>query len=761
MARQERSTSAGRDAHTQRLWEQYHRAKTVPPSVEWALAWAAKGVPIFPSSKGKAPSTRHGFYDATTDPDRIWRWIDDGHEQFSAAAGHKVLWIDADTDDAKRAKEGKAPTDWGNVHREDVLAGAPIGVDPETCAGHYAFGLPRAWPEPPRTKPHKTDPDFLGYDTNADGVKVTIGANLDRSNCIDWRCWGGYVKLKGPPPDKLPSLPPRLKRQLERAKGLSGRQHKHQKASDRIRSLDEALAHLRDTAPDGRHPALGRAVMPLVRYGLAGREFDPKHEAVQAMAAAYSALVGEERNAESEVHRDFVSAFEEVGGEFLDPSQGKRKRRRKLDIDEAIHELGDQADGEPDMGGATLDARLSQHGIRIRYNQRWLLDEISRHNGPWEPVTDRDEANARLLCGGLNWEDRVWRTLWLNTLLHHQCDPFLQYLEGLPAWDGAKRVDTWLARAFRLTEGELNEAIATWASRHAFLGCVTRTLHPGAKLDVSPVLEGSQDWGKSWHCSSLFPDEVRGAFGDDLNLGGQAKEMLESIQGKAIVEIAEMQGITRAKLDRLKAFLTRTHDSGVRLAYRRNPEVAPRRCIFIGTVNNDGTGVLPNDATGNRRWAVVTLAGRGVQPPQLMPPEERDQYWAEALHRVRAGEDPSFPEHLKPAQAERNEAFRQADTLEALVARLEPKLTEGVTLEAIKRQIGMLGNPKEDGYERTLAQVSDGDSKRLARALTARGWTRKQVRREGDKLRFWYPPAQPEPEPAPEPEPDPYADCPF
>jgi len=49
-----------------------------PPgrAVERALAYAAHGWPVFPCQPGgKQPATRHGFLDATTDPDKItWWW---------------------------------------------------------------------------------------------------------------------------------------------------------------------------------------------------------------------------------------------------------------------------------------------------------------------------------------------------------------------------------------------------------------------------------------------------------------------------------------------------------------------------------------------------------------------------------------------------------------------------------------------------------------------------------------------------------------
>ena len=47
-----------------------------------------------------------------------------------------------------------------------------------------------------------------------------------------------------------------------------------------------------------------------------------------------------------------------------------------------------------------------------------------------------------------------------------------------------------------------------------------------------------------------------------------------------ISEAAEMTGASRADVEAMKAFLSRTDDGAVRRAYRRNPEPSPRRLRY-------------------------------------------------------------------------------------------------------------------------------------------------------------------------------------
>jgi hypothetical protein len=50
-------------------------SKDPDSTLQRALAYASRGWPVFPCQPGgKEPATRHGFHDATTDPDRIRFW---------------------------------------------------------------------------------------------------------------------------------------------------------------------------------------------------------------------------------------------------------------------------------------------------------------------------------------------------------------------------------------------------------------------------------------------------------------------------------------------------------------------------------------------------------------------------------------------------------------------------------------------------------------------------------------------------------------
>jgi hypothetical protein len=65
-------------------------ARTADRVVEQALAYARHGWPVFPCQPGgKQPASRHGFLDATTDPDKItWWWCRHPGANLAIATGH-------------------------------------------------------------------------------------------------------------------------------------------------------------------------------------------------------------------------------------------------------------------------------------------------------------------------------------------------------------------------------------------------------------------------------------------------------------------------------------------------------------------------------------------------------------------------------------------------------------------------------------------------------------------------------------------------
>jgi len=132
-----------------------------------ALALAARGLPVFPLI-GKAPATKRGFLDATTDPGQIRgrRWAGVGVRTGTPLpSGDLLLVIDLDLDKP------------GIVCGPDAAAILRPHLPPTAAAETGSGGL------------------HLYYRTPAEG-SPTIGARIVCEGITlgaDWRCRGGYV----------------------------------------------------------------------------------------------------------------------------------------------------------------------------------------------------------------------------------------------------------------------------------------------------------------------------------------------------------------------------------------------------------------------------------------------------------------------------------------------------------------------------------------------------------------------------------------
>ena len=380
---------------------------------------------------------------------------------------------------------------------------------------------------------------------------------------------------------------------------------------------------------------------------------------------------------------------------------------------------------------------------RVRYNLRTSNIEIEVSppvgSGGWKSIHDRNTAwlrdliakncvyrlgnggEARLSYGIDSFQDC------LNVLAAtREVDPFIEWLEKLPHWDGESRIDTLLCDLF----GAAETPLVQWASRYLCLGAVQRSYQPGCKLDEIVVLIAPQGRGKSTVLAELLPPEHPEFFSDSLKFDGRTKEMTEALLGRVIVEAGEMAGVGRADLASLKAFITRRDDGSVRLAYRRNPEPMPRRCVIVGSV--DRPECLPNDPAGLRRFVPVILP-HGCHVEKVIPPI-REQLWAEALDRYQKGERANLPRDLIPTAAAVAEEHRTRNTiLEDAIASADLTSPDGHPLGQIAEIIGIASTGEG-------ARLSRTQQMQLATGLTTAGFQSTRTRRDGRQVTVWTSP---------------------
>jgi hypothetical protein len=232
--------------------------------------------------------------------------------------------------------------------------------------------------------------------------------------------------------------------------------------------------------------------------------------------------------------------------------------------------------------------------------------------------------------------------------------PVLDYLESLKPWDGTPRLDTWLTTYAGATDSEYVRAVGALP----LIAAVRRVRQPfGVKFDELLVLYGPQGPGKSKLLAALCPKPEW--FTDGLSLGDDPKRAIENSRGIWISEIPELQGTSR-EIEKIKAYLSRSVDGPVRLAYAHLPVRVPRQFVNFGSTNVE---FFLKDPTGNRRFWPVTV--RTMHPELLI--RDRDQLWAEAAIRESQSASIHLPEALWSIAAQAQEAHLDQDPWEELL----------------------------------------------------------------------------------------------
>jgi predicted P-loop ATPase len=328
------------------------------------------------------------------------------------------------------------------------------------------------------------------------------------------------------------------------------------------------------------------------------------------------------------------------------------------------------------------------HRVVIREAPPWGASVVDAR------VTDQDESKTRVwfqredLKLGVGDIGRAIQAVAKDHCFHQ----VREYLEGVK-WDGTPRIDHWLTTYFHAEDTQYIRAIGP---RYLTSG-VARIYDPGCKVDYTAVFEGPQGKLKSETLRALA---VRDAwFMDRLSHVGGKDAMIE-VAGKWIIELAELDALTRAADSAIKAFLTKRFDD-FRPPWGKHAINQPRQCIFAGTINPPIGGYL-TDPTGARRiWPVacegdIDLAG---------VTRDRDQLWAEAVVRFKAAatwwlETPD----LEALAAIEQDARYKIDVWQETVEKWLDGRKDTSVAEVLKGALGI--NPKDSNAQTAMNRVA-------------------------------------------------------
>jgi predicted P-loop ATPase len=398
------------------------------------------------------------------------------------------------------------------------------------------------------------------------------------------------------------------------------------------------------------------------------------------------------------------------------------------------------ADGE--SPNWTADIKFDAKGVVRPILANLIL--FLRQHAAWKGVLAFDEFNNRVVMRQRPpWGEEIADTAWTD---HHESlvrvwfqnediaanqgdvgravqaaarsksfHPVRDYFDAL-AWDDTPRLDTWVSVYLHADDSEYARAIAP----RFLISAVARIYQPGAKVDHMLVLEGPQGKQKSEALRTLAIKDAW--FTDRLSHVGSKDANLETA-GVLLIEIAEMDALTRASPSAMKRFLTHRQDRFCP-PYGKHPVSLPRQCVFAGSINPVVGGYL-KDPTGARRFWPVTCHGvidrTGLE-------RDRDQLWAEAIMRFRAGakwwlETPELEALATVEQAAR----MRTDTWKEPIVKWLGKRKDTSVADVLKHALRLA--PREQSRS---AQM------RVANILTDLGFTKHRPNKGGARQnRYW------------------------
>lgn len=202
-----------------------------------------------------------------------------------------------------------------------------------------------------------------------------------------------------------------------------------------------------------------------------------------------------------------------------------------------------------------------------------------------------------------------------KVMVMNQFDSAQQWLNGL-IWDGVDRCSHLFAKYFDSEQSEYENAV----SMYFVSAMAARVLEPGAQCDMVPILLGKQGAGKTSAVKALAP--IVDSFTEiDLSTRKDT-DLARQLRGKLIGELGELRGLKTKESEWIKAWITRTHEEWTP-KFVEMSRVMPRRCVFVGTTNEDEFLV---DQTGNRRWLPIKVNNCDIQGIK----DDVLQIWAQA-----------------------------------------------------------------------------------------------------------------------------------
>ena len=536
-----------------------HAVPPPPEFLNYALRYAAHGWRVFPCHPGqKAPITKHGFKDASGDPDQIREWWTRTPEaNIGIPCEH---WFILDID----------PRSGGHLSLEDLEEAngrLPDTLSQITGGGGRHYLLPALPPgAPPKNSSSKVAP---GIDVKSVDGYVLVAPSVTAKQYL----WDGGAEFEQ---QTVAQAPAWLLSLMARTQSVPN-------------APTDAPARITDGK---RHATLLAYAGKIRRSGLGYKE----------ILAALTVMNNDRCDPpapSTHIERLCESICKYKPDEVAD------RYLKRIAAELAVIQFPSRPGSSPSSIPAAVDDWQSKLSKNLKDEAKKLLCNsvaVFRYCRDWHGAFRFNEFSlnveaARDLLGGAIHAGEVisdYHVALITDHLQHELlienpesvnnvaidtvarsngyHPVRDYLNGL-TWDGMPRVEGWLTEYLGVQQSNYACAVG----RNWLVSAVARVMQPGCKADAAIIFEGLEGLGKS-SAMKIMGDPW---FSDDIADIGD-KDACMQMRGKWIIEIAELDAMGKAEVTRVRAFLSRQVDN-YRPPYGRKTMDVPRQCIFGGS----------------------------------------------------------------------------------------------------------------------------------------------------------------------------------
>ncbi|MEH2009766.1 virulence-associated E family protein [Nostoc sp.] len=442
------------------------------------------------------------------------------------------------------------------------------------------------------------------------------------------------------------------------------------------------------------------------------------HKAVGDIYKAKQAIKGAINKAGSNAGYVWWEVFKAVYGGIW---TNQCSMRSKVQMNEWSGEL--LLEGKPTTPEALLDTLENALGMMMKLTR----EQFDRKFSVW--MEGKTFNPVRRELEAIKWQ--LTKT-WVFPVDAKKGHLETKDLELMPEWNQ-------LANIIFGTDDPLSQKmLEKW-----LIASVARAMSPGCQADNSLVLKGEQGIGKS-----SFFRVLGGEHFLDLDNSTDGTETKRQLDKSWIVEMGEMEGITRKKeVEELKAFLTKTKDT-FRGLWERRPTDHNRHCVFGGTCNSDE---VLRDNTGNRRFWIIPCGDRDINIDFLKV--NRDAILASAYHQWELGVIWWADKEMTEASEDRNKDYQETNEFAHMTGYLITALERDAQTEDKKAALRDPGHVFYDGIAVNASDLmaegllipterhkSNRNDRKVAQALQELGYNKSRLRVNGRQVWYWVKP---------------------